>query len=350
MRNDSYIERYRALLTPEIVAVLGKLHECRMEQVLFADTKPDALVHLAGTAKIQSTGSSNRIGGLDTSLERLKKLVQDKARPATRSEREIAGYRDVLTTIYENYTYLPPKPSMILQLHRGLYKFNGLNAGGSYRSTDPIPEESGPQGNRRFRPVPAWEVSDAMDRLCEAFDRAVKDPLYDPLLLIPLFILDFLCIRPFDDGNGRMSRLLTLLLLCRAGYTVGKYVSVEEMIEATGENYCEALENSSQLWYEGKNDDVPFTSYLLDVLLASYREFSAQARRLDAESQSKPEQIRNVIRDTLGRITKAEIMAQCPGVSQVTVQRTLSDLLKNGDILKIGGGRYTSYIWNREKE
>lgn len=352
MRNYSYVERYRTLLTPEIVAMLGKLHECKAEQALPADTKADTLVRLVEIAKIQSTEASNRIEGIYTSDERLKKLVQDKTRPATRSEREIAGYRDVLTTIHENYMYIPPKPSMILQLHRDLYKFSGLNAGGTYKSTDNIIEETDTQGNRRirFRPVPAWEVPDAMERLYVAFDEAMNDPTHDPLLLIPMFVLDFLCIHPFNDGNGRMSRLLTLLLLYRAGYAVGKYISMEKMVEATKENYYDALERSSQGWHEEQNDYVPFVSYVLDIILASYREFFAQIRRLDVEGQSKPDQVRNAIRDTLGKITKAEIMAQCPGVSQVTVQRTLSSLLKNGDILKISGGRYTAYTWNRERD
>lgn len=352
MRNYSYTERYRTLLTPEIVAMLGKLHEYKAEQTLFADVKQDALVHLVEIAKIQSTEASNRIEGIYTSDERLKKLVQDKTRPATRSEREIAGYRDVLTTIHENYAYIPPKPSMILQLHRDLYKFNGLNAGGAYKSTDNIIEETDAQGNRRvrFRPVPTWEVPDAMERLYTALDEAMNDTMYDPLLLIPMFVLDFLCIHPFNDGNGRMSRLLTLLLLYRAGYAVGKYVSMEKMIEATKENYYDALERSSQLWHEGQNDYMPFTSYLLDIILASYREFFARVQRLDGEGQSKPDQVRNVIRDTLGKITKAEIMAQCPEISQVTIQRALSNLLRSGDILKISGGRYTAYTWNREKD
>lgn len=352
MRNYSYAERYRTLLTPEIVAMLGKIHECKAEQTLFADAKPDTLVHLVEIAKIQSTEASNRIEGIYTSDERLKKLVQDKTRPTTRSEREIAGYRDVLTTIHKNYAYIPSKPPMILQLHRDLYKYNGLNAGGAYKSADNIIEEIDTQGNCRirFRPVPAWEVPDAMERLYTAFDEAMNDTMHDPLLLIPMFVLDFLCIHPFNDGNGRMSRLLTLLLLYRAGYAVGKYVSMEKMIEATKENYYDALERSSQLWHEGQNDYVPFTSYLLDIILASYREFFARVQRLDGEGQSKPDQVRNVIRDTLGKITKAEIMAQCPGISQVTVQRALSSLLKSGDIFKISGGRYTAYTWNRERD
>lgn len=352
MRNYCYDQRYSELLIPEIVAMLGQLHEYKAEQALFSKAKADTLVQLVEMAKIQSTEASNRIEGIYTSDERLKRLVQDKTRPATRSEREIAGYRDVLNIIHENYAYIPPKPSMILQLHRDLYKFNGLSAGGSYKNADNVIEETDARGNRRirFQPVPAWETPEAVDHLCAAFEEALNDSTHDPLLLIPMFVLDFLCIHPFNDGNGRMSRLLTLLLLYRAGYTVGKYVSIEKMIEATKENYYDALERSSESWHEEQNDYVPFTGYLLNITLASYREFFARTQQLAAEELSKPEQIRNVIRDTLGKLTKAEIMAQCPNISQVTVQRTLNDLLKRGDILKISGGRYTAYIWNRERD
>ena len=351
MRDFSYQTRYQALLTTENVALIGQLHECKATQNLFIETKADALVYLVETAKIQSTEASNRIEGIYTSDARLKKLVLNKTHPATRSEQEIAGYRDVLNTIHENYAYIPT-PSYILQLHRDLYKFNGLTPGGSYKNVDNMIEEIDAQGNHhvRFQPVPAWETPEAVERLCIAFEAALRDPTYDPLLLIPMFILDFLCIHPFNDGNGRMSRLLTLLLLYRAGYIVGKYVSIEKMIEATKENYYGALARSSEGWHEELNDDVPFTQYLLNIILASYREFSARFQQLNAEGLSKPDQVRNVIRDSLGRITKAEIMAQCPNISQVTVQRALNELLKSGEVLKISGGRYTAYTWNRERD
>lgn len=348
MGDFSYQARYQALLTSETVALIGQLHECKAEQNLAVEAKADALGRLAETARLQSAGAFNRMEGVCTTDERLKKLVLNKTYPTTRGEREIAGYRDALNSIYENYQYIAPKPASILQLHRDLYKFSGLTAGGTYRDTDSIIEE----GSRRVRsrPVPAREVPEAMERLCAAFEEALAVPAWDPLLLIPMFVLDFLCIHPFNGGNGRMSRLLILLLLCRAGYAVGKYVSIERMIEATGEDCWAALARSSEDWREGKNSDIPFAQYLLNIILAASREFSAQLQKLDAEGQSKPNRVRNVIRDTLGRITKAEIMAQCPNISQVTVQRTLNELLKSGDILKLSGGRYTAYIWNRERD
>ena len=168
--------------------------------------------------------------------------------------------------------------------------------------------------------------------------------------LIPMFILDFLCIHPFNDGNGRMSRLLTLLLLYRAGYIVGKYISIEKLIEESKETYYEALQQSSQGWHEGTSDYTPFVRYTLGVVAAAYRDFSARVQVLAVSGMSKPDRIREIIKGTLGKVTKAEIIQQCPDISKITIQRTLADLQKSGEILKLSGGRYTAYIWNREKE
>ena len=212
--------------------------------------------------------------------------------------------------------------------------------------------EEDSEGNQfvRFQPVPAWETPAAIDAICESFDEILSESDADPLLIIPMFILDFLCIHPFNDGNGRMSRLLTLLLLYRAGYIVGKYISIEKMIEQTKETYYEALGNSSADWHEDKNDYIPFVQYTLGVVLAAYREFSSRVKLIAASNMSKPERIREIIKDTLGKITKTEIMQKCPDISQVTVQRALNELVTSGEVLKIGGGRYTAYTWNHDKE
>ena len=352
MRNYTYIEKWEKLLTPDIIALIAKIHEYKGEQSLFTETNKDMLIELMTLAKIQSTDASNRIEGIRTSDSRLKKIVLDKTRPITRDEEEIAGYRDVLQTIHDNYEYIPPKPSVILQLHRDLYKFAGLEVGGKYKNVDNIIEEIDSDGNKRIRffPTPAWETPDAVTRLCNSYDDAIRSDFINPLIIIPMFVLDFLCIHPYRDGNGRMSRLLTLLLLYRSGYDVGKYISIEKIIEATKENYYRVLEESSYRWHESENDYNPFVKYMLEVILNAYREFSSRAKSLQNSSLSKPDRVGELIQNHLGKITKAEIMTQCPDISQVTVQRTLNELVKNGTILKIGGGRYTSYIWNRENE
>lgn len=352
MRTLDYKTEYRKLLSPEIVSYLAQIHEQKGQQNLFIEAQEDALSELLEIALIQSTEASNRIEGIVTTDDRLKKIVMNKTTPKGRSEREIAGYRDVLTTIHENYDYIPIKPGMILQLHRDLYRFSNSPIGGSFKNSDNIIAEQLPDGTKRvrFQPVPAWETAEAIDTICDAFQKALDDTEMDPLLLIPMFILDFLCIHPFNDGNGRMSRLLTLLLLYRSGYFVGKYISIERLIADSKETYYEALQDSSMQWHEGENDYLPFVRYMLGIVIAAYREFSSRVDILVSKGLSKPERVQEIIRRTTGRITKKQIMNQCPDISQKTVERALKDLLDNGDIVKIGGGRYTSYTWNWEKE
>ena len=352
MRAFNYKTEYQKLLTPEIVSYLTQIHEQKGKQSKFSDAQQDVLDELLEIAKIQSTEASNRIEGIITTDDRLKLIVRNKTTPRSRSEREIAGYRDVLNTIHENYDYIPIRPGMILQLHRDLYKFSGMSIGGNFKNSDNVIAEELPDGTKkvRFQPVHAWETPEAMDSVCSAINEAINDPEMDDLLLIPMFILDFLCIHPFNDGNGRMSRLLTLLLLYRTGYQIGKYISIEKLIADSKDSYYEALQESSENWHEGNNDYLPFARYMLGVFIAAYREFEERAEIMIEAGNSSLSRIRRIIRGSTGRITKAEIADQCPDISQITIQRALKTLLDNGDILKISGGRYTSYTWNWDKE
>lgn len=351
MRRFDFSSEYAKLLTPEIVTYLAQIHEYKGQQNLFVQDKADTLSELLEIAKIQSTESSNKIEGIITTEDRLKKLVHEKTMPKTRSEKEIAGYRDVLATVHENHQYILSRPGFILQLHRDLYKFTGKAIGGGYKTADNVIAEEHNDGSQtvRFIPVPAWETAEAMSNLCDAFNKAVESMEMDPLILIPMFILDFLCIHPFNDGNGRMSRLLTLLLLYRADFNIGKYISIEKLIADTKESYYEALQESSFGWHEGTNDYAPFVSYMLGIIVAAYRDFESRTEIIANKEYSKPDRVRETIKNKLGKITKREIMELCPDISQVTVQRALNDLLKSGEIIKIGGGRYTSYAWNGDK-
>lgn len=351
MRSFNYKEICNNLLTPEIVALLTKIYEYKGKQDLYKNAKVDVLEQLVEIARIQSVDASNRIEGIYTSQERLRKLVKSKTMPQNRDEEEIAGYRDVLATIHESHDYVPLKTGVILQLHRDLYKFSGKSIGGTYKVTSNAIVEEDIHGNQlvRFQPVEAWETPDAMESICDAYDKAINDQV-EALLAIPAFILDFLCIHPFNDGNGRMSRLITLLLLYRAGYDVGKYISIEKIIEQSKETYYEVLLQSSMDWHEGINDYSAFVKYTLGTILSAYRDFSARAEVLTADNFNKPDMVRKLIEGRLGKITKREIMEEYPDISQVTVQRALRDLLKNGNIIKIGGGRYTEYTWNRESD
>jgi len=352
MRHINYIDQWGKMLTPEIVGMLTKIHEFKGEQNLFIESHADELTELMEIARIQSTEASNRIEGIFTSDDRLKKLVMDKTTPKSRAEQEIAGYRDVLNTIHENYDYVQVKSGIILQLHRDLYRFMGVEAGGYFKTADNVIAEMDNNGNKkvRFNPVPVWETPAAIEKICEALDEVFKDENIDPLIVIPMFVLDFLCIHPFNDGNGRMSRLLTLLLLYRSGYIVGKYISIEKMIESSKETYYEALQASSTGWHEENNDYIPFIIYMLGIVLASYREFSSRVRMLTTSGFTKGERIGEIIKQTVGTITKTEIMKKCPDISQITIQRALIDLQEQGKISKVGGGRYTKYIWNWDKE
>lgn len=352
MRNYDYQEKWKNLLTPQVVVYLTTIHEYKGEQRLIASRHADILNDLVNVAKIQSTESSNKIEGIYTSDDRLKKIVLDKTMPRSRNEREIAGYRDVLNIIHENNEHIPVRSTFILQLHRDLYKFENTGIGGAFKSADNLIEEEDAEGNKfiRFSPVPAWETSESIDRLCEAYHYAVNNTEADPLLLIPMFVLDFLCIHPFRDGNGRMSRLLTLLLLYKSEYIVGKYISIEKLIEATKESYYDALQESSQKWHEEENDYLPFVTYLLGILAAAYREFFNRTRLIEEKKIAKPSRVAEEIRNHIGTITKSEIMDKVPGVSQTTIQRTLAELIKQRKIIKIGNGRYTKYTWNWEEE
>ena len=350
MREFNYHIIPNELFCSDIMNLVSVIHEYKGKQKLFIEAKPDILNAMLEIAKVQSTGASNRIEGIYTSDERLDAIVRDKAEPRNRSESEIAGYREVLQLIHENYDYMAPRANVILQLHRDLYQFNPLSIGGNFKNSDNVIAETDIEGNKkvRFELLPAFETPDAMERLTNTLIEATNAEKYDPLLLIPMFILDFLCIHPFNDGNGRMSRLLTLLLLYRSGYIVGKYISLEMIIENTKETYYDMLQESSQLWCENKNSYLPFVKYYLEVILKAYKEFSSRVEHLQNRSLSKPERIKLLFDNTLKKLSKKEILEKCPDISTSTVEVALSGLLKDGYIIKTGAGKNTAYIRNTE--
>ena len=346
MKTFDYVKAPERLLTPEIVQMTGSIHEHKGRQELFLEANADELKPLLEAALIQSTGASNRIEGIFTSDKRLEELVRQKAEPRSRSEQEIAGYREVLATIHESYEYIAVRPNVILQLHRDLYSYSQSSVGGSYKSSDNIIAETDAEGNQktRFIPVPAFQTPEAIEELCTKFMDAWNADRIDKLILIPMFILDFLCIHPFNDGNGRMSRLLTLLLFYKAGYIVGKYISVEMLIEKTKETYYEALQESSDGWHDGANSYAPFVKYYLGIILKAYNEFENRVEHLKYRRLSKPERIQAIFEQKIGKITKKEIMELCPDISKVTVERTLTALVKSGYIAKVGAGPSTGYV------
>ena len=346
MRKFDYSSLKEKKWDSEIISLVAQIHEYKGRQEIYLKQKPEELDKLIEIAKRQSTEASNAIEGIRTTSTRLRQLCEEKTTPKNRDEEEILGYRDVLNTIHENYEYIPIRANYILQLHRDLYSYSQGNIGGTYKNSDNVIAETDAGGYQkaRFIPVPAFQTAEAIDELCARFLEAWEANLIDKLILIPMFILDFLCIHPFNDGNGRMSRLLTLLLFYKAGYIVGKYVSMEMLIEKTKKTYYEALQASSVGWHEGENSYEPFVKYYLGIMLKAYNEFESRVEHLKYHNLSKPDRIKAVIDNKVGKITKKEIMELCPDISKVTVERTLTDLVKSGYIAKVGAGPSTGYV------
>ena len=336
------------LLTPNIVNLISLIHEYKGKQTLYIESKKDILTTLLNIAKIQSTEYSNKIEGIQATDERIKKLINEKVMPKNRNEEEIAGYRDVLELIHENYENISITPNIILQLHKNLYKYSAISNGGKYKNNDNIIEEQDEYGNKkiRFKPVSAFETPSNLQLLCDSYNNEIQKGEIDPLLLIPIFILDFLSIHPFNDGNGRMSRLLTLLLLYKNGYIVGKYISIEKIVEKTKESYYDTLKKSSIDWHENQNDYSYFVEYYLGIFLRAYKDFANRVEYITNKKLSVKDRVKIIIEKNIGKITKKEITEICPDISEGSIERALNELLKENAILKISGGKNTSYVIN----
>ena len=282
MREDNLENEAKNILKNNIVNIVSMIHEYKGKQTLYIEANPDILTSLLKIAKIQSTEYSNKIEGIRTTDKRINELINDKVKPKNRNEEEIAGYRDVLELIHENYENMDIKPNIILQMHKYLYKYSSKSIGGKFKDAENAIEEIDENGNRkiRFKPVSAFETPRAIDELCSSYNYEIQREIIDPLILIPIFILDFLSIHPFNDGNGRMSRLLTLLLLYKSGYIVGKYISIEKIVENTKETYYDTLQQSSIKWHENKNNYEFFVEYYLGIILSAYKDFSNRVEYL----------------------------------------------------------------------
>lgn len=345
MRNYDYNFLESIAIPSDIVSFLVQIHEFKGKQSSFNNQQPDILQKLVEVAKVQSTGASNRIEGIRTTDQRLQELKSEYVAPVNRDEEEILGYRTVLDTIHESHDYISVQPNVILQLHRGLYKFSPYGFGGKFKSADNIIQEIDASGEKRirFQPVMAYETPGAIEAICTAYNETIGNQKAEPLLVDFIFILDFLCIHPFNDGNGRMSRLLTLLLLYRHGYMVGKYMSIESLIEKTKDNYYLTLKQSSQNWHENKNDIWAFVRYMLGVLLGAYREFESRVVVVSAAKMTKEERIRKFVSDAIGLFSKADIVKNCPDISPTTVEKVLADLKRESIIKTVGSGRATKW-------
>lgn len=344
VRQFDYTQLKNHTWDSEILGYVAQIHEYKGRQQMYLRQREAELDKLVEIAKVQSTEASNEIEGIRTTNTRLKQLCADKTTPRNRDEKEIMGYRDVLNTIHENYEYIPLRPNYILQLHRDLYRYSEKDIGGKFKNTQNYISATDSQGNTfvLFTPLPPYETPTAIEQICESYNRVIDTQEIDPLILIPVLIHDFLCIHPFNDGNGRMSRLMTTLLLYRSGYYVGKYISLESKIARNKDLYYDALEASQHGWQEGKDDPTPFIKYLLSVILAAYRDFDERMDLVDGK-RSALEIVQQAVESKLGKFTKADLIELCPTLGKTSVESSIKKLVDEGVLVKHGKGRATFY-------
>lgn len=340
MRIYNY-ELLKSLMLPmETVHLIAKINEYKGKQELYKQQAPQILDTLKNMAIIQSTKASNAIEGIIITDSRLKSIMESKTDPFDRSEGEIAGYRDVLQLVHVSYEAIPVNANVILQLHKELYTYIPIE-GGRWKNADNVISETYPDGTKRirFEPVSAFETPRAMEVLCQELRERLNKEDVEPLILISVFILDFLSIHPFNDGNGRMARLLTLLLLYHCGFEVGRYISLEKIIEDTKERYYETLRQSSQDWHSNQNNIFPWINYLLMTFIAAYKELEERVGVIETKKGNKSERVRQFVEHKIGFFTKADIRQACPDVSEATINRVLNELKEAQLIMPDGLGR-----------
>ena len=344
----SFGPRYLEQLTVPMSTVrsIGLLGEYKGKQQLFEKQSPQMLSALREAAQVQSIESSNRIEGVVAASGRIADLAAEKTTPRDRSEQEIAGYRDVLSTVHANALGMDLSTGLVLQLHRNMYQFSPT-PGGAWKSTPNDIVDVLPDGAHRLRfaPVPPEFVDTAMRELVTGYRSVASAAQIDWLITVPAFVLDFLCIHPFSDGNGRLSRILNLMLLYQSGYNVGRYISLEKVIEDSKETYHEALEASSEGWHEGRHDLVPWLQYSHGVLIAAYLEFEHRVGQMGTGRGAKREMVIDCIRHLPANFRYADVERACPGVSRPTIVRVLGELRDNGEIRCVKGGRDAT--WER---
>jgi Fic family protein len=327
-------------ISQNLLMTVGKLGEYRGRQELYRDQSPELLETLKRVAIIQSVESSNRIEGITVAADRLEAIVGKKSTPKGHSEQEIAGYRDVLAEIHTNAKRIKVSPELILRFHRQMYA-RTPEKGGTWKDKDNAILEILPEGRQvvRFRPVSALATAEFIEKLCRFYHQTSDQREAEPLLLIASFIFDFECIHPFWDGNGRIGRLLTLLLLYQAGYEVGRFISLERIVEESKETYYESLLRSSRGWHEASHDLRPWWNYFLGTLIAAYKEFEERVGAISSARGAKRELVQQAIKRLPDRFKFSELQHSCPGVSYPTLKRALADLKRQRKIRCLGKGR-----------
>lgn len=329
----------------EILGLVAAIYKYAGKQELYLKQKPHELDKLVEIAKVQSTEASNAIEGIVTTNTRIKQLVNEKTTPKNRNEQEIAGYRDVLNVIHESFDAIPITRNYILQMHKIMYSHMNNPLAGQTKNVQNYVSAKYPDGHTEtiFTPLAPYETPEALDRICEEYNRVIGNNDVEPLIAIPVFIHDFLCIHPFNDGNGRMSRLLTTLLLYRSGFYVGKYISLEAKIAKDKDLYYDALKQTQDGWHQGEEDSVPFIKYLLGTILAAYKDFEDRFSIVE-EKIPAVDMVRKAIMNKLGRITKQDIREMCPSLSDSSIEGALRKLVNAGELKREGSGKATHYI------
>jgi Fic family protein len=342
--NLRYLEALR--LSPLQASALKHIGEFQGKQALFARQTPEILESMRKVARVESAESSNRIEGVTAPRARVEAIVRDAQKPADRSEQEIAGYRDALEMVHESAEYMALSTHTICQLHSIMYRYLP-SEGGEWKHVDNKIIETDADGaitRIRFEPVSAEDTVEAMDTFVRNYQLAVTEHGLEPLVVVPLAILDFLCIHPFTDGNGRMSRLMTLLLLYHFGYQVGRYISLERIVEESKETYYEALRKSSEGWHTGEHDCDPWLNYFWGILIRAFGEFEERVGDIRSKKLSKTEQIRMAVDRRVGPFAISEIESELPHVSREMIKLVLRDLKEEGVIQVMGKGRGAKWI------
>ena len=345
MRDFNYSEIREQKWDSDILGLIAAIYKEAGKQELYLKQCPEELEKLVEIAKVQSTEASNAIEGIVTTKTRIRQLVEEKTTPKNRDEQEIAGYRDVLNIIHGNFDAIPITKNYILQLHKILYSHMNNPAAGRTKTVQNYISVTYPDGHAEtlFTPLAPYETPEALDRICEEYNRVIGNLELEPLIAIPVFIHDFLCIHPFNDGNGRMSRLLTTLLLYRSGFYVGKYISLEAMIAKNKDLYYDALAESQSGWHEGKENAVPFIKYILGTILAAYKAFEDRVALVETKLPAL-EMVRRASMNKVGRFNKQDMRELCPTLSDSSIEGALRKLVAAGELKKEGNGKNTRYF------
>lgn len=345
MRNFNYSAIREQKWDSEVLGLIAAIYREAGKQELYLKQRPEDLEKLVEIAKIQSTEASNAIEGIVTTNTRIRQLVEEKTMPKNRNEQEIAGYRDVLSIIHDSYDAIPITRNYILQLHKMLYSHMNNPIAGRTKAVQNYISATYPDGHVEtlFTPLAPYETPEALDRICEEYNRVIGNMELEPLIAIPVFIHDFLCIHPFNDGNGRMSRLLTTLLLYRNGFYVSRYISLEAKIAKSKDLYYDALAASQVGWHEGREDVLPFIKYILGTILAAYKDFQDRAALVE-EKMPALEMVRKASMNKIGRFNKQDIRELCPTLSDSSIEGAFRKLIACGELKKEGSGKNTCYF------